>query len=297
MEQASSVALQSENATYALKAADVLKLIELLVDKGMQDVSPAEILTPEIFNKLVKSLGPWFHFRGNTADRELRLKEEALLQAWVKKAETLGLGSSYHPILKGDGERGFDDEKGIAKFCDKLSSLVQAGVEQEALNALSHEGGIRSVLRRGTAEGVKAILLNVGSKIWNPNGSSDAEKILATANKNEAVQKNARYFLDLLWDGTSGHAWELHSDIVKEFYKHPDLITSIWEAAIATPLQYRRLNETRQIRECMISMGVPPERLKVPDWLLAGKKDQEKFTMTTKTEVEALALKGNGAAA
>ena len=64
--------------------------------------------------------------------------------------------------------------------------------------------------------------------------------------------------------------WQLNAAEVNEFFNHPALIISIWNAAIANELQYRRLKETREVREFLISKGVDAERLSTPAWLAAG---------------------------
>jgi len=116
------------------------------------------------------------------------------------------------------------------------------------------------------------LFVDVNSKLWTPEGSSPAERILSSARENAVIQKNALELLSLFHKTANEGAWELTSAQVREFYKHPILVGAIWQAAIATPLQFRQLEETRKLRAYLISMGVGENQLPTPDWLLVTKE-------------------------
>ena len=273
LEKAGSVALRSDQEACVEKAKEILVLYDHFLDKDVPDATYTEILTVDVFKKLKGVIAKWFHFRGNESDRGLRDQEEALLKKWVQNVRDLGLDHEYYAFLtKLDNDR-FGDEKDVARLYRELLEIVVSGVEEAVQKALREEEGIDAIFPDGVGENIKKALLNPTSAVWTPQGSSPAEQILSTAATNPAVQINARSFLDLLRRASNQGTWELHSEKVCEFYNHPSLLIAIWNAAIATELQFRRLKETLQVREFLIRKGIPTDELATPDWLLIVSED------------------------
>ncbi|GJL58773.1 MAG: hypothetical protein NPIRA03_16300 [Nitrospirales bacterium] len=244
------------------------------IEQDIPDVPPKKILTVEVFKKLIGVIGGWFHFRGNESDRNLRVKEENLLKKWIQKARDLGLDQEYHAcLLKLKNDR-FGEEDDRKRLNQELLEIVGAGMGQGAEMALKEEEGIRKIFPDGVGEGIKKILLDVRSPMWSPQGCSPAEQILTTASIDLSEQINARDLLDLLRKASNLGTGELLPQMVCEFYNHPSLIVAIWNAAIATELQYRRLKETLQVREFLISKGIPANQLATPEWLMVGSETE-----------------------
>lgn len=278
LEAASSVMLQEEHEGRITSATQILKLIVSLFDYAAACSSSKEVLECKTFEQFLKIIETWFHFRGNDSDRQLRLAEEGFLRNWVKHSVTLGLGPDYRNVLRERRRNAFGEKDNYVKFYTELMSMTGSDIESLALEALKKEGGISAISPSGKGEEIKTVLLDVNSAIWQPVGTSAVEKILLSAATDPAVQKNARRLIELIFDKRGSGTWHLTSEQVRGFDKHPDLIVALWNAAIATPLQYRHLTETRQLREGFISRGVSPEQLRVPEWLLKSKKEGEEFT-------------------
>lgn len=118
--------------------------------------------------------------------------------------------------------------------------------------------------------GVKSLLLNPQSKLWNPANKSAGLKALATAAQEPAVQKNALDFLDLIRKCSNEGSYEMRSEEASAIFQSPDLIKAIWDAAITTPLQFRRLQETRGVRDYLIQKGIDEKLLATPNWLMVN---------------------------
>lgn len=275
LEKAGSVALRSDQEAYVEKAKEILILYNSFIDQDIPNAPHATILTVEVFKKLIGAIGKWFHFRGNESDRNLREEEEVLLKKWVQKTRNLGLDQDYQSCLTKLKNDHFGEEGNLARLYRELSEIVGAGMDQAVGMVLKKEEGISKIFPDGIGEGIKKALLNADSSVWTPRGNSPAEQILSTAVTDSAVQINARDLLDLLRRASNLGTWDLRPEEVCEFYEHPTLIVAIWNAAIATELQYRRLKETRQVREFLISKGIPADQLAIPEWLMVGSETEQ----------------------
>ncbi|MGB4057261.1 MAG: P-loop NTPase fold protein [Alphaproteobacteria bacterium] len=278
LEKASSVALKKDNADCIQAADEILTLIDLICTETVLDIPHKKILTADILQKLIGVIAKWFHFRGNQADREQRGKEETLVKKWVQKANDLGMGAAYHGFLVKLDDNRFGDERDIGRLYKELIEMVGPALTDDALAILKKSNGIKEVFPDGANEGIKRVLLDAGSDIWKitEGQPSSAEEILATAAIDAAVQINARDFLDLLKKASAYGTWELRTEQVSQFYTHPELVVSVWNAAIATELQYRRLKETRQIRDYLIAQHIPAASLATPAWLMVGHEEPQK---------------------
>ncbi len=277
LEKASSVALRRDQDACVRAADKILTLIDLICMETVLDIPHEKILTVDIFQRLIGVIAKWFHFRGNQADREQRGREETLAKKWVQKANDLGIGAAYHAFLvKLDDDR-FGDERDIGRLYKELIEIVGPSLVDDALAILRKSNGIKEVFPDGANEGVKRVLLDVESGIWQRTEGrlSPAEEILATAATEAAVQINARDFLDLLKKASAYGTWELRTEQVSQFYAHPELVLSVWNAAVSTELQYRRLKETRQVRDYLIAQNIPAASLEVPNWLMTGHEGRQ----------------------
>lgn len=168
---------------------------------------------------------------------------------------------------------GYGAPRQTNELLGELRVLAGSGLESAALKVLQKEDGIQEIIPSWAGLGTKDVLVDVNNKLWTPEGSSPAERILSSAPENAVIQKNALELLSLLRKTSNEGAVELTSAQVREFYKHPVLVGAIWQAAIATPLQFRQLEETRKLRAYLVSMGVGEYQLPTPAWLLVTKEN------------------------
>jgi hypothetical protein len=82
------------------------------------------------------------------------------------------------------------------------------------------------------------------------------------------VQENARRLLDLLWLALRGDIALRATAVPKAFLKSGALGVA-WDAATATPLQFRMLEDLRNLRDTLIERGADEKLLSVPTWLRA----------------------------
>lgn len=271
LDRAASTVLQREQEACIHEAHDVLVVLELFLDENIPNVNQKEFLTTEVFEKFFDVTAHWNHFTANKSDREIRLKEDQFLKKWVQKANDLGLALPYIAVFK--KLTGYGAPRQTNELLGELRVLAGSGLESAALKVLQKEDGIQEIIPSWAGLGTKDVLVDVNNKLWTPEGSSPAERILSSAPENAVIQKNALELLSLLRKTSNEGAVELTSAQVREFYKHPVLVGAIWQAAIATPLQFRQLEETRKLRAYLVSMGVGEYQLPTPAWLLVTKEN------------------------
>ena len=272
LEKAATVTLQRDHRACIDNAEAVLELLDILADEGFPAISQEKILTFDTFEKIFGVCSKWAHFTGNAADRRLRDKEVAFLQKWARKVNETGDSSNYAIFIKESRRSGFDKNETL-KLRKDVFSIFDFNDNDRALEILQKNEGIAGLFPYDAGIGVKDKLLDAKSNLWNPKKESPLLKLLTTADKNPVVQLNARELLVLIQHVSNEGTWGLERNQIEEFYKNPDLIEAIWNAAIVTPFQFGALSHMRDIRKYLISKGIDEKYLPTPEWLLAEKDD------------------------
>lgn len=280
LDRASHVALSSEQAATIQQADAVLSLADEIISKGFQDIQIQEILTPDTFKKFLDVVFTWIHFDGNEADKKHRAREKEVLTRWVDIANRTVRAAEFGQMFNkmAIDVDGFNDKKDTlsAKLYDELKGKSDLNLTDAAVAALSESDGIRTLMPYDAGIGVKGLLLNPSSVLWEPAEKSKALNVLSSASQNGVVQKNALDFLDLIRKCANEGNYEMRAEECGAIFRAPALVKAIWDAAIATPLQFRRLSETRAIRKYLISKGIDENYLATPDWLMVNTKPDEK---------------------
>lgn len=274
LDRASHVALSSEQATAIQQADAVLSLADEIISKGFEGVSTPEILTTDIFKKFLDVVFTWIHFDGNEADRKQRAKEKEMLKRWAdianKTVRAPEFGQMFNKMAI-DVDR-FEDKKDklSAQLCDELRGKSDTNLTNAAIAALSEPDGIRKLMPYDAGVGVKGLLLNPSSVLWEPATKSKGLSVLSSAGQNGVVQKSALDFLDLIRTCANEGTYEMRLEESGAIFQSPALVKAIWDAAIATPLQFRRLHETRDVRKYLVLKGIDESFLTTPDWLMVN---------------------------
>ncbi|GAB4182124.1 MAG: hypothetical protein Tsb002_02950 [Wenzhouxiangellaceae bacterium] len=269
LQQASSVVVLKDQEAYITRAEKIIDLFCQYVEFGLPDIDHAEILSVDIFKSLLHVIKNWCHFVANESDSRLRIREESLLKKWVCRARDLDLDKDYHPFLieQSKSESHVYERKGFYQLLSGLERSFTLEFEKNVHETFRTSQGIRGIFRGGVCEDIKKSLLDANSAVWTPHGDSPAEKILLNAAKNSTIQINAWDFLDLLKNNSQKRAGRLAPEKISQFLAHQSLIVAIWDAAVATELQYRFLYETRSIRDFLIKNKISQDQLSMPDWL------------------------------
>lgn len=262
LEVAAGVTLEEEHVSSIDNAAATFRILEVLAEGsvGKIDVSP---LAPGLFERLLRVVTNWVHFRANPADVRIRDIEHTFLTNFLKsRANDWEL---YLKAMRGASDRFEHNAK--QRFIDSLTQVFAAMIDRNALDRLSIDGGIVELLPPDAFPEVKSRILDFGHPIWMPPGASQAELVLKTARTEVVVQKNAIAFLYLLFSAATTSAHQIDKTIVRAMIANDTIIGAIWSAAIAKPLQFRKLSDMRELRGNLVVLGANSETLNMPDWL------------------------------
>ena len=266
LERAINVLLQSDHDSCIDDALQVFELIDLIIENSFPHIPQDKTLGIETFKSFYGICSKWAHFEGNVADQEQRAKEKEALKKWSKKVNTNGGVVPYTVFLKNLGRTGLH-EKQAAQLRDAILSEFHLDGDSGALKALETSGTLESWYPYEAGAGTKDWLLDVESDLWMPIENSPALKVFEKAAENKIIQINAYEFLNLLGHVCNEGAWGIERTDVLKFYEQPQIIAKIWEAAIATPFQFRALSSLREMRTRLISRDIDESLLPIPDWL------------------------------
>lgn len=267
LEKASSIFRSDQQADLIEQAAAVLSLAQAIgVDPTLNDHHRAHL-----FEKLAGAISPWAHFSGNAADARLRAEEEAVLlalaqhagQEWARYAAVL---EPRDPDMQSISSFNKVKERLLPLFGDRELALLEG--------AFTRDRGLRELLDYDALAGPRALFADPTSPAWTPIDSAPIPVILRSAEDSPLIQQNAHWFLRIVHaDDLSGLG--LRHEQVKTLLRADGIAALIWTAAIATPIQYRLLMETRKIHKMLCDLGVEQATLPIPDWLNAGRRENE----------------------
>lgn len=216
-----------------------------------------------LFKNLVEVIVSWSHFRGNEADKRLREEEEDLLLAlvrlsgenWIQYVEAL---EPRQPDLPANERFNEIVARLRPLFRDREVALLVSKMQQDS--------GLREIFRKDSLAGLGELFLDPTGCAWKPLETAPLPQVLATAGEAFAVQENVHWFLRTV-HGRDYLRLGIDREKAEALLEDPDVAVRLWNAAVASPLQFRRLSETRSIREWLGGLGVDLANLKVPEWL------------------------------
>ena len=272
LEKASHAVLASEHEEIIQEADAVLSFADEVLSKGFKAIQSETLLTPDIFQKFIDVVFTWIHFDGNESDKKLRAKEKKTLTNWADMANKSSRKADFNLFFNNMAIKvdRFNDKKDrlSAQLCDELKNSSGDSQLSIALSILSEPAGIRKLLPYDAGIGIKSLILNPDSELWEARDGAPGLKTLSESERSPTIQENALDLLYLIRKCSSEGSTEMRSEEASRIFESHDLIQKIWAAAIAQPLQFRRLKETRDLLEYLVSMGVDEELLDTPDWLM-----------------------------
>jgi hypothetical protein len=166
-----------------------------------------------------------------------------------------------------------------AEYNSFVVTAKQAFVEKAVADVLSRfraANGVMELLKGEAPASSTRLLLDMDSKLWEAGTVlSPMETLLREAGQIPEVQKNAWRLMDI---ASGRHEISLAIDLreLQAVLRNERAVIALWNAAVAQPLQYRMLSETRSIRRRVIDNGVEEALLPFPDWLHTGEENDGK---------------------
>ena len=234
----------------------------------MMDARFTTAMRAELFEKLCEAFRPFAHFNGNARDQEQRPREIVVLRElaggagdqWQKFAKAL---QAEEPHMESDRALISVKNEVLAEFDGRSKELVT--------ETLREDRGIRRLLDYQFLRRPRAFFLDAEGDLWNPAPDAPLLRFFADAARNELIQKNAHTLLRMAHENSAEMGEAVRTGLSR-MLSVPHIAAAIWSAAIATPIQYRQLLETRRCRAFLIQRGIEEAALLYPDWLRQGEE-------------------------
>lgn len=283
LKHASEVPLESEHKNIIAHAKNIITVLDSLIECGIPNIEKSSTISVQNFEKIVNQIIQFYHFNGNHEDKILRKEEEKLLKKWVEMAKNKGMAFEFRDYLKKltnlsiISER---KEKPTEELCLNLQQLVEYSNCLYVEEHFRKPNGIRGIIPNDAGADIKDLVLDSKSEFWKDGDENSLGiQVLKNAEHDPVIQKNALHCIILIQTASKEGSRGFQPEEVKEIYKATGVIKALWNAAIATPLQYRRLSETRAMRDYLIKMRIDEQHLSYPNWLKAGiERDQNPYT-------------------
>jgi hypothetical protein len=211
------------------------------------------------FREFLETAHGWVHFRTNETDKIAREEERELLILWLAADSDNAVGDFSDSVVQLDDE--YEKEESVA-LKQALLGEVKERLAALAVKNLGVPNGLRELASYEKGAATLPLLFDPSGPIWGPTSSAGISSALGKAARDGNVQKNARAWLELAIDRHDGDPQKL-----QDFFRTDGPVADLWRAAVATPLQFRMICETRKLREMLIQCGVAGDALGVPAWL------------------------------
>ena len=179
-------------------------------------------------------------------------------------------------VSKLEPEGGPFEKPEFTSFVLTLQGVFTERAKTAVLDFFRNPEGARQFLKEDTLRLSHRLFLDATGALWTGDpGGAPMEQLLGDAPRNLIIQRNAHLFLDL---SSGRHQISLAVDPARmqTLLRNPRIAVAFWNAAIAQPIQFRMLHETRAIRTRLIAGGVDERQLAFPDWLHVGEEREER---------------------
>jgi hypothetical protein len=269
LEKAAGAFRAEEQAKLADEAGVVLSLARAL---GVHSSFSDALQRAHLFERLAGAIAPWAHFCGNDADARLRAREEAVLGELARQAGEEWY--RYDAILE---HRDDDELPSIKSFNAVKSRLKPIFADRELAlleSAFTKERGLRELLAYNSLAGPCELFLDPSSRAWVPLDDAPIPNVLRKAAQTPLVQQNAFWFLRTV-RADDYFGLRFGQKQAKALLQGDGVAALLWNAAVATPLQYRFLLESRGIYKMLCDLGIDSAKLRFAEWLNAGRREGE----------------------
>ena len=132
----------------------------------------------------------------------------------------------------------------------------------------------------------RELFLDAEGALWKSDLRSPLVDLFEHATTNKNIQQNAHSLLRIGVEGGWAEC-AVRQDTLNKLLSQVRVAVAVWNAAIATPIQYRLLQATRQSRAHLVRLGISNDLLAFPDWLKRGEERDDQATGKEEEQNEA----------
>ncbi len=262
LDRAANATLLAEHEALMAKATPLRAMFTHLLLDGIPELLMPEEARNHILKGLLDLHLRWIQFRANSLDAQARRDERASIITSLNAA-SVGELIAFDVVIDAALDNLFENELGRA-FLLELYDLRSAQRLEFVVARFDPVDGINALIPYDAHPALKALLLDEASAFWARHGSSVGEAKLREAKSNPIVQRNAIELIHLILAAIRNGHPTLENTTIRRLFTVPTIVGSIWSAAIASELQFRKLLDTRQLRQQLIASGADPTVLPEP---------------------------------
>jgi hypothetical protein len=221
----------------------------------------------------------WIGFRKNSTDAALRDEEVAALLRLLASCEGRQPTQMLEALIP-ENDVDFGDGTAPVKksLREKCMAVVLSKAAAEALELLTRQGGIRSLMERGRLIGAKFCLLHHDSPVWKEPRRGKFISLVHLGKDNPYAYDNVREYFDILIQGLDvGFDW-LRREEISSIVSDEKIVELLWHTVTSRPIQYRMRMSFIEARQRLVQYGVPEASLPLTEELQSRLDEHEQGT-------------------
>jgi hypothetical protein len=252
------------------KSAKRLQLLEALFGGATTSTIQTACASKRQCAALFGILQQWLHFRANREDAALRDRERCLLTtALARCSEPRAMYQATDPRRDSSLlDTPCLDPAAKRRWLEEARAPLIAPVLKEVVAWFVEPDGVASqAIGEGEVFGTW-LLESPGSPLYRDDASSAALRDVfleamrePSITRSEHVRDNALTYLVWLTEGRRSGSWIGSEERPALLRKHAPLIGSAWSAIAAVPHQHRAIHGLAQLRERLLTCGIPESDL------------------------------------
>ena len=258
--------LESQRVPLLQDARAALHLVRVVVLEGLPGLAKNGYLSPTVFSRLLAVAMHWAPWATASGDAALRAEEREFLEEFLKNVDNgllrfLELDGvapwnrhALPPSLRG-GES--------TLLRDHFASLVGPAAARECVPCFASPELMRRLTSSHNENSARIYLLFSPDPASVPKScKSEVLEVLSRASTDVNVQLSCYHYLRLMADAVRRGLGQVSFEEVQQGLEG-DFVSAVWQAATASPFQYRALPELGKIRDSLGEQGV---HLELPAW-------------------------------
>lgn len=234
-------------------------------------------LTEIEFRRLYGQASYWIGFRANPSDKQLRLKEEALLTKLCSMASP-ELSAKLFEVVFPSGDQPFADERTaeLKNLRGKCLAIIFPKAAKEAVGLFARDGGIRSLNEPNRFLAARNCLFLPDSPVWTTDLRNELFGLIRRGRETSVAYANARDFFHLIAQGLGQGMDGVGKQDIVAILSDGELAQCLWDVVTSRGIQYRMQIAFIRDRQLLIESGVSEALMPLTDDLRSRLRDIEK---------------------
>ncbi|WP_283149713.1 KAP family P-loop NTPase fold protein [Silvimonas soli] len=269
LEKAADEPDRNEHTNIIQEAMDALVLLEQSFFCSDKCCEVNEEVTRETWLQLKGCAARWCHFRANEKEKELREKEVSCLIKFSKFVDSAC--AIYLSVAFGNFASYDQNESQIAKtiFTPIIDSIEQRVIDELLKKISTPYEMTRLAENRGRENEMRPLFQSTASPLFFDKYKGQLLDQIHAMKNHEYAHLDCDSFLHMLTSPMEYGGAYCGPNNLREFVnRHAELVILLWNTSISRARQFRFLSALREKRSSLIGLGLAPNLLNEPEWLV-----------------------------